>query len=125
MAIQGLQSLAAANQRAALQGLAQRLERMGGGAPGPGGGGSPLTFGREAPDRADAFAPRRLSPSGLSDLEHSQVIGVASAAPEVAPVGEAATGSAFGTGGDETSERRRLAPRHRRAVERFFSTEPR
>ncbi|MEZ5976954.1 MAG: hypothetical protein R3F34_01885 [Planctomycetota bacterium] len=113
--------MAAAQQRAALQQLAARLERAGGGAPSRGPGAAPLTYGREAPDRADAFAPKRLTPAGLRDLEHSQVVGVGSTAPEVDAQGEGATSNEFGREGTQSGERRRLAPKHRRAVERFFS----
>ena len=116
--------MAAAGQQSNLRGLAERLAREGGGAASAGGGGAALSFGREAPDRADAFTPQRLSPSGLRDLEHSQVIGVGSTAPAFDPNGEAALGGTFGTGGEESSERRRLAPKHRRAVERFFAPGP-
>jgi len=124
IAIQRLQAMAAASQQSALRGLADRLAREGGGSPSPGPGAAPLDFGREAPDRADAFSPQRLSPSGLRDLEHSQAIGVGSTAPTFDPSGEAALRGGFGTGGQESSERRRLAPKHRRAVERFFAPGP-
>jgi hypothetical protein len=124
IAIQRLQSMAAASQQSALSSLAARLAREGGGSPSPGPGAAALDYGREAPDRADAFTPQRLTPSGLRDLEHSQVMGVGSTAPTFEPTGEAAQGGAFGTGGEESSERRRLAPKHRRAIERFFAPGP-
>lgn len=111
--------MAASQQRAALEQLAQRLGGGSGGVNrGPGTG--PLTFGREAPDRSDAFSPQRLSPAQLRDLEHSEVIGVGSTAPTFEPQGQAADGSEFGRGGEQSTERRRLAPAHRRTVERFF-----
>jgi len=86
-------------------------------------GAAPLTFGNEAPDRADAFAPQRLTPAQLRDLEHSQLVGVGSTAPTFDPDGQAANASDFGTGGEQSVERRRLAPKHRRAVQDFFGTD--
>lgn len=116
-----MQRLAARGQQASLAKLAAQL---GGGGVGRGPGAAPLTFGREAPDRANAFAPQRLTPAQLKDLEHSRLLGVGSTAPSVDPVGEAADAATFGTGGEQSTERRRLAPRHRRTVRDFFDLAP-
>ena len=117
-----MQRLAGAGQRAALRRLAQSLGAGNGGV-NRGPGAAPLTYGRTAPDGSDAFAPQRLSPAQLRDLEHSRLVGVGSTAPTFDPQGQAADGSAFGTGGEQSVERRRLAPKHRRTVQEFFGTD--
>lgn len=61
-----------------------------------------------------------LPPSQARDPRDATLLGVGSAAPEVDAQGGAAGLTEVGASTGKTAWRRRLAPRHRKAVGRFF-----
>ena len=89
------------------------------GLPGPGGGsGWPL-----GPERgADGSAGDAEALAGLPLSLDGTPLGEAPGAPEVAPIGEAAGLAEFDATLEGAAWRRRIAPRHRRAVQAFFDT---
>ena len=102
-----------------------------GGGPIPGFGGvsrgradAAMRWGDESPGRSEEFAPERLSPSQFEDLEHSQVLGLGSAAPSVQTQAESAGLAAIRASSGRAAWKRRLSPRHRRAVGTFFAPVP-
>lgn len=65
---------------------------------------------------------RRLTPAEFADLEQSSLLGVSSTAPEASGIGGSSAGRQETTGSVGASTfKRRLVPRHRRAVSEFFS----
>ena len=72
----------------------------------------------------EAFQTQRLPPGGAPSREWARV-GLSRGTPETNPVRDTGAGSAGAEGSGEASWRRRLAPRHREAVKRFFSEEDR
>jgi hypothetical protein len=62
-------------------------------------------------------------PGGTKPSREWQVTGVSRAAPRAAPEEPAGPGGAGQAGAGEAAWRRRLAPRHREVVRRFFSDE--
>lgn len=83
-------------------------------------GDAEMTFGPGA-EGVEAQAARRLTPSQFAELESSSLLGVSATAPE-------ASGVSGGSAGLQTTSdsvgastfKRRLVPRHRRAVSEFF-----
>lgn len=67
------------------------------------------------------FESKLLRPSSFPDLENSALLGLEDDVPEVAPAGE--SGGLIDVQGStgEAAWRRRLSPRHRDAVQEFFS----
>lgn len=101
---------------------------MGGLAPGTGGitrggGSGGDLFGDDWRDDLEGFKATRLPSARHADPGSSTTVAVTVEAPEVAPEGEAAGLVDVGGAEGEAVWRRRLAPRHRGAVERFFSDE--
>ena len=96
-----------------------------GAGPGRGGvsrgpGSAPLDFGAETPFESDDFEAKRLDSAQLEDLDRTDVLGIGSTAPTVVGAGEATGQRALGADSGKAAWRRRLAPRHRRAVGTFF-----
>lgn len=90
-----------------------------GNGPGPGGGHTGVLWGDEsAPGQ---FEAQLLPPSAFPDLEHSAKLGESIDVPEVAPTGEGAGLADVQGSTGEAAWRRRLSPRHRKAVQEFFS----
>ncbi|MFT5732392.1 MAG: hypothetical protein ACJA2W_001373 [Planctomycetota bacterium] len=71
---------------------------------------------------ADAFQSERLTPAEYAALDQSTLIGVGVAAPTASgSAGEAAGGAApAATSAGSAAWKRRIDPRHRRAVSKFF-----
>ena len=69
----------------------------------------------------DRFESKRLSPGRFPDLENSAVFALENDVPEVAPTGEAGGLVNVQGSSGEAAWRRRLSPRHRAAVQEFFS----
>ena len=84
--------------------------------PGPAG----LDFSHERSDVSERFTPEQLPTARFLDLERSGLVGLGQRAPEVNPEQDSAGTSGDVEAGSGSSWRRRLAPRHRRAVQRFF-----
>ena len=72
----------------------------------------------------DAFKAERVPGGGAPSREWVR-IGTSRTAPETNPVRDTGAGNAGAEGSGEASWRRRLAPRHRDAVKRFFSRQGR
>ena len=70
----------------------------------------------------DAFQAERLPPGQAPSRSWAR-LGTSRGMPETNPVRDTGPGSAGAQGSGEASTRRRLAPRHREAVKRFFSRE--
>ncbi len=98
------------------------------GIPGAGGvsrgrGDAELTWGAETPGRLADFEAKLLPRAERLDLASSELSGIGFVAPVPNAAGESAgTAEVEGSLGRSTFHRR-LAPRHRDAVSRFFSTE--
>ena len=95
------------------------------GGPGRGGinrgrGDAPLTWGEESADLVGRFEAQLLPSATGLDPEHSATLGVGGATPEVKPEAEAAGRGDVKASTGRTSWRRRISPRHRDAVRRFF-----
>ena len=82
-----------------------------------------MIWGEESPGGAARFQAERLDPAKAFDPESTGVVGVAAATPETAPVREGAGNAAVDPSAGRGAWRRRLAPRHRGAVQSFFSTQ--
>ena len=80
------------------------------------------TWGEESSDQGVNFEPLVL-PLNSPELRDSLLFGVGSSVPEVNAQGEAAGTAATSASSGEAVERRRLSPRHRRAVRTFFGGE--
>lgn len=72
----------------------------------------------------NAFRAERL-PKGKAASREWVRIGTSRSTPETNPVRDTGPGGAAAEGAGEASWRRRLAPRHRDAVKRFFTPEGR
>ena len=105
---------------------------MGGSLPSSGGinrgrGDAELTFGPDPGELDGAFEAQRLNPSEFKSLEDSALLGVSEAAPEASGVGGQSSGRRdLEASAGASTFKRRLVPRHRRAVSAFFrGKEPR
>lgn len=103
---------------------------MSGTTPGGGRGGvsrgrgdAEMTWGEETSGDTDRFEAKALPEASYSDPEHSTVVGIGAAAPRIEPVVEPGGQLDVTTSGGETAWKRRLAPRHRRAVQTYFTRE--
>ncbi|MEX1025212.1 MAG: hypothetical protein WD226_09060 [Planctomycetota bacterium] len=85
-------------------------------------GDAPLRFAGETEDQAARFAERALPAATQLDREHSELVARGEAVPEVAPEEGPSGGSATDTSAGARTWRRRVAPRHRRAVRAFFDS---
>lgn len=96
-------------------------------APGSGGvqrgrGDADLSVGAAGDPFADqAFEAKRLTPAEYASLEDSMLVGVGRVAPKASGSGGEAAGSASSATSQGVSTwKRRIEPRHRRAVSKFF-----
>lgn len=80
-----------------------------------------LIWGEETPGRLDEFQAEALPSAERLDLDTSEVLGIGVTSPSARPEGEAAGTADVEASLGESSWRRRLRPRHRDAVQRFFS----
>jgi len=103
--------------------LAAKLQAAGSGGVSQGPGAAALNFTGETERFAEQFESTPLPSGQYPDLENSQTIGISTGNPDVDIVREGAALTEFGTDGSQSSWRRRLAPRHRDAVRRFFQTD--
>ena len=83
-------------------------------------GAAPMFWGDEEPSRADEFAVQALPDARFRESEWSMKVGVTTGAPRVSPVSEPGAGTGVEAQAGSGSWRRRVAPRHRAAVKRFF-----
>lgn len=79
-----------------------------------------LDFSGETPESAERFEEHALPPGGRLDLERSVLLGVGGAEPTVEPTAEGSGLVETEASVGDASWKRRLAPRHREAVRRFF-----
>ncbi len=84
-----------------------------------GGGSTGLLWGDES--EGEAFESKLLRPSRFPDIENSAALAESVDVPEVAPDGEGAGLVDVQGSTGEAAWRRRLSPRHREAVQEFFS----
>lgn len=84
-------------------------------------GDAELTWGEEAPGKSDDFEARALDPATMLDPESTAVLGVAAGAPTGEAQAESAGTAPVSGASGQGVWRRRLAPHHRDAVQRFFS----
>ncbi len=98
------------------------IPRTGSGGVSRGPGSAPISWGTETEDLAALMQARGLPPPASLE-EAMRLVQVAALAPEAQPlaegVGEAAASGATG----EAAWQRRVGPRHRDAVRRFFDRE--
>ena len=87
-----------------------------------GGGSTGLLWGDESRGDLDSFEAQLLPAGQALDLASSATLGVSAEIPQVAPVGEAAGLQDVEGATGKATWRRRLSPRHRDAVNSFFST---
>lgn len=83
-------------------------------------GDAALSLGAETPHDSGAFAPKRLDPAKAADREQLELLGIGSTAPKASDAGEATGLQQLGPSTGDAAWRRRVAPRHRRAVGAFF-----
>jgi hypothetical protein len=109
-----------------MAGCKQKAGRM---RPGRGGinrgpGAAPMVFGDPSDPNAGRFKENVLLPTEVADFRDSQLTGLSLGAPETEEV-EASTGGALsGTeAGGGSAQTQRILPRHREAVEGYFSRE--
>ncbi|MFT4540178.1 MAG: hypothetical protein ACI841_000334 [Planctomycetota bacterium] len=80
-----------------------------------------MSWGAESQGRSEDFDVKRLTPAQLEDLDSSQLLGLGAAVPTVEAAGESVgVGEISGSTG-KAAWKRRLSPRHRRAVGTFFA----
>lgn len=95
------------------------------GIPGRGGvargrGDAALDFSSETPGRTDQFEARELSPAEYLDPESSALLGVGATSPTVDPLAQGGSQGEARASAGRASWKRRVAPRHRDAVQSFF-----
>lgn len=83
---------------------------------------APMIWGDESPGRTDQFEAKALPDAEYIDAENSQILGVGSASPTVEPTAEGGGAVEVSASAGQAAWRRRLSPRHRRAVGTFFTT---
>ena len=102
----------------------QQGNRPGRGGISRGPGTAPITWGRESEEQGIKFKETVL-PEGFLEQPKDELVGLEASAPEVEPAATAARGKArarsAAAGGTTTN--RRLSPKHRRAVRKYFSDE--
>ena len=80
-----------------------------------------LIWGEETPGHTGQFEAEMLERSKYSDPESSVLIGVATAQPQVDARPEGSSAAEVDASTGNSAWRRRLSPRHRRAVSTFFT----
>jgi len=81
-----------------------------------------LTFGKPSPEIDKQLKEEALPPAALADLKESKLRGVSPSAPKVDPGGAASSGALAGSAaGGGSANTQVVLPRHRGAVERYFS----
>ena len=80
-----------------------------------------MIWGEESPELANELA-RALPAAEYLNLEETAVLGVGSSAPTIEPSAEAAGLSEVDASLGKAAWRRRLSPRHRKAVRSFFQS---
>ena len=108
-------------------GLKAKGRLVAGGKPGRGGisrgrGDAQLNYENDTEGETDAFKARKLPPGRRPSTEWER-LGLRRATPQVDPKRAGEAGTAGDTGSGEASWRRKLAPRHRDVVRKFFSAE--
>jgi hypothetical protein len=98
---------------------------LAGGRPGRGGvsrgrADAALEFSGETPGRTDAFEARELPGAERNDVESTALVGVGGAAPTVDPRADGAGLVETRASAGQSAFKRRVAPRHRDAVQGFF-----
>jgi hypothetical protein len=83
-----------------------------------------LRFSGETEQDASRFEPQRLPSAGAGLSPDWSVVGVSRAEPTADPQLNEAAGHAGDTGAAESLRRRRIAPHHEDAVQRFFGGKP-
>ncbi len=84
---------------------------------------APMMWGDESAGQLDRFQAKVLPRSQRFDPESSATLGVGAAAPTVRPDAEGAGLTDTGKADPRLSWRRRLSPRHKRAVKDFFRSD--
>lgn len=97
-----------------------RSQRPGRGGISRGRGDAPLTFG-EPGERESEFAAQALPAARFAESS-TEFAGVATGAPRVAPIETGPVSGNSESAAGAPSAERRIAPRHRDAVRRFFSS---
>jgi len=82
---------------------------------------APMIWGDESPGQSDQFDAKLLPKARLKDLESSNLLGIGAGAPEVDANAEGAGRVDVEASTGKTAWRRRLSPKHRRAVGSFFT----
>ena len=85
-------------------------------------GDAQLNYENDTEGATDAFKARKLPPGRRPSTEWER-LGLRRATPQVDPKRAGEAGTAGDTGSGEASWRRKLAPRHRDVVRKFFSAE--
>jgi hypothetical protein len=80
-----------------------------------------MTWGRESAGDTERFEAKSLPSAQYPDSEHSAVLGIGAASPEVDPTAEGAGLANVTTSTGKAAWERRLAPHHRDAVKTFFT----
>jgi hypothetical protein len=83
-----------------------------------------MIWGEETPGSTERFAPRELPAARSADAESTAVLGVAATEPTVEPTAPGQGGAGLAeveASAGKSSWQRRLAPRHREAVQTFFT----
>ena len=81
-----------------------------------------LAYAGETKGATDAFQAKKL-PAGTRPSREWERVGLRRQVPEARPERTDGAGTAGDDGAGEASWRRRLAPRHREVVRRFFATD--
>jgi hypothetical protein len=79
-----------------------------------------MTWRDEVAGRTDQFGAEQLPDASVLDSESTAIVGVASVAPTVEPSAEGAGAIQVQASAGRSAWKRRLAPRHREAVQGFF-----
>lgn len=79
-----------------------------------------LTWRDEVSGRTDSFDAEQLPDASVLDSESTGVVGVAATSPTVEPSAEGAGAVDVRASAGRSAWKRRLAPRHREAVQGFF-----
>lgn len=80
-----------------------------------------LTWGEESEGQSELFTPEALRAAELLDQENIGLIGLSATTPEAKPEHDAAGAEGVEGARGSTAWRRKLSPRHRRAVRGFFA----
>lgn len=83
-----------------------------------------MVWGQESAGDTERFEAKALPGARFQDAEHSVVVGVGAAEPDVDPSAESAGLSNVDVSSGKSAWKRRLAPHHRDAVKTFFTRDP-